>query len=307
MDCCPGIRRNNRDNAVKILICSDGSKQAEHALRLGTTIAAGCRADVALLGIMEAAGQSDTVLDSLKRAQNLLADKKINAELTTKPGNTIEEIVRHTEEHAYDLIVIGAARKEAHGGFWMSSKSFKLIKELKPPVLSVAGDLSKIQRILICSGGKRYIDNAVRLAGEIAKGLGASITLLHVMPVTPALFATLPGIEQDTEVLLRSESELSINLRTGRETLQQLGVAADIRLRHGSVLEQILHEIHEGNYDLIVTGSALSRSLRTYVLGDITREIVNRTNCAVLVVRSQQQSMQPRFGLRGWLGKLSPP
>ena len=306
MDCWPGIRRNNGVKTLKILICSDGSKHAEHALRLGPTIAAGCRADVTLLGIMETAGQSDTILDSLKRAQNSLADKKINAELTTKSGNTIEEIVRHTEEHAYDLVVIGAARKETAGGFWMSSKSFKLIKELKPPVLSVAGDVSKIQRILICSGGKRYIDNAVRLAGEIAKGLGATITLLHVMPEPPALLSTLPGIEEDTTVLLRSESELSINLRTARETLQQLGVAADIRLRRGSVLEQILREIHEGNYDIIVTGSALSRSLRTYVLGDITREIVNRTNCAVLVVRSEQKPIKSRFGLRGWLGKLSP-
>ena len=290
---------------MRILICSDGSKHAEHALRLGAAIGAGCRADVTLLGIMEAAGQGDAILDSLKRAQNLLADKKINAELTTKSGNTIEEIIRHTEEHTYDLVVIGAARKETRGGFWMSSKSFKLIKELTPPVLSVAGDVGRIQRILICSGGKRYIDNAVRLAGEIAKGLTASIVVLHVMPRPPALLSTLPGIEEDTEVLLRSESELSINLRTGLETLKQLGVQAGIQLRHGSVLEEILREIHEGNYDLIVAGSALSRSLRTYVLGDITREIVNRTNCAVLVVRSQQKPVESSSGLRRWLGKLS--
>src|SRR5262245_13424446 len=105
---------------------------------------------------MEAAGQTDTILDALKRGQSLLADKKINAELITKSGNTIEEIVRHTEEHSYDLVVIGAARKQTAGGFWMSSKSFKIIKEIKPPVLSVAGDVAKIERILICSGGKRY-------------------------------------------------------------------------------------------------------------------------------------------------------
>src|SRR4030095_15380925 len=101
---------------------------------------------------METAGQSDSILDSLKRAQNSLADRKINAELTTKSGNTIKEIVRQTAEHAYDLVVIGAGRNATHGGCWMSSKSFKLIKELKPPVLSVAGDITKIQRALICSG-----------------------------------------------------------------------------------------------------------------------------------------------------------
>ncbi len=290
---------------MKILICSDGSKHVEHAIKVGAAIAGGCRAEVTLLGIMETAGQTDMILDSLKRAQSLLADRKISAELITKSGNAIEEIIRHTEEHKYDLVVIGASRKQTAGGFWISSKSFKLIKELKPPVLSVAADISKVQRILICSGGKGYIEKAVRLAGEVAKGLGASITLLHVMPEPPAMYSTLPGIEEDTEVLLRSESELAINLRTARDTLQQLGIAADIRLRRGSVLEGILSEIHQGSYDLVVTGSALSRSLRTYVLGDLSREVINRTSCAVLVVRSQQKPIKSRFGLRGWLGKLS--
>ena len=76
-------------------------------------------------------------------------------------------------------------------------------------------------------------------------------------------------------------------------------------MRQGPVLDEIMREIHEGGYDLVVTGSALSRSLRTYVLGDISREIVNRANCAVLVVRSQEPRSEPPFRLKALLERFA--
>ena len=288
---------------MKILICSDGSEQAERAVKLGAAIAGACRAEVTLLGISESPGESKALLDSLKRAQAMFADKKINAELITKSGKPIEEIIKRTDEASYDLVIIGAAHKESRGAFWMSSKSYKIIKEIKPAVLTVAGNTTAIKRVLICSGGKRYIDNAVRLAGEIAHGLGAGVVLLHVLPEPPAIYANLRRREENVSWLLGSRTELGINLRRAKETLESLGVPAEVHLRHGPVLEEILREIHQGAYDLVVTGSALSRSLRTYVLGDISREIVNRTNCAVLVVRSQEKPADSRLSLKGILGR----
>jgi len=272
---------------MKILICSDGSEQADRAVKLGAEIAARCQAEVTLLGISETAGTSKTTVESLQRAQSLFEDKKIHAELISKTGEPIEEIRRRTEEAHYDLVVIGAVRKEHRGLFWMSSKSYKIIKEIKPPVLLVAGKSTEIKRILICSGGKRYIDNALNLIGKIARHMDAAVVLLHVMPEPPAIYSRLPRMSETAEWLLNSHSELGLNLRSAKESLETLGVQVEVHLRQGSVLEEILREINLKEYDLIVTGSALSRSLRTYVLGDISREIVNRANCAVLVVRSQ--------------------
>ena len=78
---------------MKILICSDGSEQAERAVRLGAVIAAGCNAEAKLLAISETPGESKEFLDSLKRAQGIFADKKVNVELITKSGNPVEEIL----------------------------------------------------------------------------------------------------------------------------------------------------------------------------------------------------------------------
>lgn len=287
---------------MKILICNDGSEQAERAMRFGAMIAAGCKAEVTLLGIKETAGDSETLLDSLKRGQALLEDKKIEVELITKSGKPIEEIIKRTFETSYDLVVIGAVRKAAGGSFWMSSKTYKLIKEIRPPVLSVAGKSTTASRILICSGGKAYIDASVRLTAEIARGLGAAVTLLHVTSELPGILAHLPRMEQDTDFLLSSQSELGQNLRREKETLENLSVTTEVKLRQGPVLTEILREIREGSYDLVVTGSAPSRGFRTYVLGDISREIVNRAACAVLVGRSQQIPAAPHFPFK-WFSR----
>jgi nucleotide-binding universal stress UspA family protein len=287
---------------MKILICNDGSEQAERAMRLGASIAAASQAEVTLLAIQESAGATQALLDSLKRGQSFLEDKKIHAELITKSGKPIEEILKRTRETVYDLVVIGAARKENRGAFWMSSKTYKLIKEVRSPVLSVAGKSGSINRILICSGGKRYIDDAVLLTGKIASGLGATVALLHVTSEPPGILSYLPHMELSTEAVLRSQSELGQNLRREKETLESLSVRTEVKLRHGEVLREILREIRDGNYDVVVTGSALSHSFRTYVLGDITREIINRATCAVLVSRGQPIPAAPHFPLK-WFSK----
>ena len=274
---------------MKILICNDGSEQAERAIRLGCSIAAGTQAEVTLLGIVESPGKSDVILDSLKRGQTLLTEKKIQAELITKPGKPVEEIIKRTQESNYDLVVIGAVRKVSRGRFWMSSKSYKIVKAIKPPVLLVIGKSTELKKVLLCSGGRSYIDNAVRVTGELAHTAGASVTLLHVMGELPLIYANWPRVEETLEELLSSSSELGLNLRHEKETLEAAGVRVQVRLRHGAVLEEILAEAKEGGYDLVVTGSALSLRFRTYVLGDVSREIVNRANSSVLVVRSEKQ------------------
>lgn len=292
---------------MKFLLCSDGSEQAERAVRFGAMIAADCGSEVTLLGIIEQPGSSGPLLESLKRAQTALADKKIQAQLISKAGDPVEEIVKHTQETRYDLVVIGAVRKNIRGGFWMSSKTYKIIKEVQPPVLSVAGPVTALKRILVCSAGGRYIDAAVQLTAKLAPGTAAGVILLHVMPEPPAIYARLPRIEQTAAALLDSQSELGLNLKREKEALEQAHVPVEVRLRQGSVLEEILREIHAGNYDLVVTGSALSGSLRTYVLGDISREIVNRADRAVLVVRGLEPTPAARSPLRRWFRRKRAP
>lgn len=253
---------------------------------MGADIAAVCQAEVTILGIKETGGKSETILVALRRSQQLLEDRKIVTELVVKSGNPIEEIVKRTQEVNYDLVVIGAERKGRHGPFSMSAKAYKIVKRVKPPVLIVVGAPRSLKRLLICSGGKGYIENSFQLVGKIALGTGASIALLHIMPEPPPIYSGIRKLELDVDRVLNSNSELGRNLRKEKELLTAQGIPTEVRLRHGFVLDEISREIQSGGYDLIVAGSSLSTGpLRTYVLGDVTREIVNRADCPVLIAR----------------------
>ncbi len=127
----------------------------------------------------------------------------------------------------------------------------------------------------------------MQLTGKFAACVGASVTLLHVMAEPPAVFADLLRLEEDVDGLLASGSELGVNLRAQKGSLEKLGVKTEVRVRHGIALDQIFAEVYEGGYDVIVTGSSQTRGpLRHYIMGDLTRSILNRADCPVLVARA---------------------
>ncbi|HSP45428.1 MAG TPA: universal stress protein, partial [Chthoniobacterales bacterium] len=137
--------------------------------------------------------------------------------------------------------------------------------------------------------GKKYIDAAVQLTGELAAAVGASVTLLHVMAEPPAIYADLVQLEEDVGRLLQSGSELGRNLLAQKQSLENLGILVEVRVRHGFVIDQIFAEVSERGHDLVVTGSSPTRGpLGHYIMGDVTRGIVNRANVPVLVARSDK-------------------
>lgn len=286
---------------MKLLICTDGSAQAENAVKFAGVLAEKAQTETTLLGITEKPGEEDKVFDSLRRAQQMLKERNVNAELITKAGEPIDEIVKRTEETGYDLAVIGAVRKGTRGPFLMSAKAYKLIKAVAPPVLVVIGNRESLKHILVCSGGEKYIDRAVEFSGAIAKATGASITLFHVMAEPPAVYTDLIRMEEDVNLLLHSNSGLGQNLRRQKEALEAMGVSAEVRLRHGLVISEVFKEIRRGDYDLVVTGSSPEGgNLRSYIMGNITREIVNRAECPVLVVRGGEEPAGITRSLKGF-------
>jgi nucleotide-binding universal stress UspA family protein len=287
---------------MKILFCSDDSIQAENAVRFGALIAAACQAEASILGIVEKTGQENTVLQALRRAQEILKEYHLNAELITKAGRPVREIIKRTQEAKYDLVVVGAVRKGTRGPLWMSARAYKIIESVEPPVLVVIGSGTRLRRILVCDGGTHKADAAVQFAGEIARHMNASVDLLHVLAEPPAVYANLVRSEEDVGQLLQSNSELGRCLRHQKELLDKMAVPCEVLLRHGLVLDELLEELQRTEYNLVVSGSSPADDrLRRYIMGNITREIVNRAELPVLVVRGRTE---PDHGLRVLINRL---
>ena len=170
-------------------------------------------------------------------------------------------------------------------------------------MLVAIGNYERLSRILLCSGGKRFIDDTVRLTGTLAAALQAEVTLFHVMAEPPAIYAHLLELEEDVTALLASGSELGRNLVAEKKALEKFGVVVKVRVRHGFVVDQLLDEMREGNYHLIVSGSSRARGpLQHYIMGDVTKRILDSAECSVLVARSQPPG--PAKGLWQSLARL---
>src|SRR6266513_6379298 len=257
---------------MKILICSDGMPAAENATRLGALLAAPLRAETTLLGIAESAGHKPRLREALEKQAEWLREKNVCPQIALGAGDPVRQIVDLTTKTKYDLVIIGARKTGSTGPHWRSEKTYEVIKSISPPVLVAMGEWAQLKRFLVCTGGKEFIEEAVQLTGKLAAAVGASVTLLHVMAEPPAIYADLVQMEEDVDRLLESKSELGVNLRRQRESLERLGVPTEVHVRHGIVLDQVFAEVREGDHDLIVTGSSQARGLlRHYIMGDLTR------------------------------------
>jgi len=290
---------------MKILVCSDGSERARKALASAAIIANATKAETTIFGITEIEQDEPRLLEALREESRIFREQDVKLDIVTEFGDPVAQIIRRTEETAYDLVVIGAERRDAQGFFLPSTKAYSITEAIAPPVLVVPVSRPDIKRILICTGGGTYIDNAVRFTSKIAKDLSAEITLLNVTPQPAAMHGTLFRRQEDVEALLNSNSALARNLRTEKEIIERAGVPAVVKIRHGIVIHEILAEVERSEYDLVVTGSWPVRDAwRNYAVGNVTREIVNRTDRPVLVIRSDIEAAPLAQRLREMVKKL---
>jgi len=293
---------------MRILICSDGTDPADKPIQLGGLVAGPCQAETTLLGIAEVAGDEGPLRVALESEAEKLRGFGVTPEVVLRTGEPIREILHQTTTTQYDLTVIGAERKGRTGLYWRAEKSNEVIKAIPSPVLLATGASETLKSFVVCTGGKTFIDAAVKLTGKVAAAVGASVTLLHVMAEPPAIYADLVRLEEDVDQLLQSGSELGRNLRAQRENLQRLGVATTVRVRHGLVLEQVFAEVRENKHDLIVAGSSQTRGpLGHYIMGDLTRSIVNRADIPVLVARAGKSDGVTGVSFWGAVKKLFAP
>ena len=272
---------------MKILICSDGTSSAEIAIQLGGSLAGPLKAETTLLGIAETAQDEQPLRDALQNQAQSLRERGIAVEIVVHSGEPVHQILDQTSKSNYDLVAIGARWTGAVGEYWRSKRTYEVIKTVQPPVLVAMGERKQLKRFVICTGGKEFIEQAVQFTGKLAAAVGASVTLLHVMAEPPAMYADLVQLEEDVSQLLESKSELGTNLRRQKRELERLGVSAEVRLRHGIVVDEVFAEVSAGDYDLVVTGTSQARGLlRHYIMGDLTRSILNRANVPVLVARA---------------------
>lgn len=272
---------------MRILMCTDGSSWAERALSFGAPIALSAKQPIVVLGVAQHRGERGRVREALTQAEERFREQGIDLQTKLRVGQAADQILGETEEHPYDLLIVGSRRRRGVTRFLLGSTANRLASHSLVPVLIVRGERDSLREILICTGAGKPSEESIRFGALVAKGAGAKATLLHVMSqllLTPR--AAAADWELATEEFLRGEAQEALHLREGLKILEEAGVPTRAKIRRGLVVDEIFAEAEEGDYDLIVVGAHAARGLDRYLLDDVANKIVAHARRPVLVVRS---------------------
>jgi len=269
---------------MRILLCVAGPSPLKPVISFAGIIARATGSEVTLLHVIRRREEEPSGKQVLGLAQEMLSDLMVEARI--RQGDPVGMILAEIQEGDYDLVAIGARREVSLAPLLLGSVALQVIRRAPTSVLVVGHARDDLKRILICTGGSAIANPIIETGAWLARAAEAQATLLHVTSAVPSMYTGLGEIEETLSELLQTDTPLARHLRQGAKVLAHHQVTAGLELRHGVPAGEILLEADQGDYDLIVLGaSGAGGRLRGWLLGDVTREVVERAPCPVLVVR----------------------
>jgi nucleotide-binding universal stress UspA family protein len=92
-------------------------------------------------------------------------------------------------------------------------------------------------------------------------------------------------LQADAEELIQNHAPEGQLLERDIQILEQLNLHPRPKVRHGLVVDEILTEARDGDYDLVVIGAHRGEGWRRILLDDLAHQIIGQLDRPVLVVR----------------------
>jgi nucleotide-binding universal stress UspA family protein len=269
---------------MNILLCVAGMPYAEPAVSLGAIIACATQSSVILLHVVDSKENRADGERFLAAAREMLPDLTVDTRI--RQGDPVNQIIAEVQGGDYDLTVIGARREGGLAERLLGSVAQRVVRRIPTSVVVAQEVGTSLERILICSGGQDVAEPVIETGARLAEATHAQTTLLHVAGTAPSMYTGLTMVDETLPELLQTDTPIAQHLHYGAEILARHQVTAELRLRHGVAADEILHEADEGDYDLIVMGaSGATGRLSEWLLGNVTRQIVEHSPRSVLVVK----------------------
>jgi nucleotide-binding universal stress UspA family protein len=256
---------------LKMLICPGPSGETDEALDFGCRFAEAARGPATILTVVE----PNTSLDEAHSLNATLQPRHFShlPNLSTKirQGDMVAEIISEAQEGHYEVVVIGRQGKASSlSGPDFGSIAQQVLTHAALPVLLVGISPQKIERILICTAAGEPGKVDVLFGARVARQVGAHTTILHILR------------PRSTPSEVR---RVEWHLRQAQSSLEALGVSNECSLKQNvPIVDGIIREGEEGNYDLIVIGAPLQPQAHQYRWIDTASQIIEGTNKPILVV-----------------------
>lgn len=271
---------------MRILAATGGAKHSDTAVLLGTSLAHSTNGSLTLLTVIKHQEERAQAEAILTRAATLAARQGISAQKQIRTGQAADAIVAEAKEGKYDLVIVGERQNHKLLKRLSGPTVDRVITRMPCPILIARSNVKQISRLLLCEGG-REPSLLARFISQLSPLLQATeeLTVLHVM----SQMAAAPGItgwelRADAAELIAQRTHEGELLARDVATLKQLPVHLHTKIRHGLVVDEILAEASDGAYDLVIIGAHQGSKWERFLLDDLARQIVTKSNTSILVV-----------------------
>jgi nucleotide-binding universal stress UspA family protein len=211
------------------------------------------------------------------RAEGIAAEGEIRP---LRRGEDVGEVVAGAAAHA-DLVVAGSHGRSEMGALLLGSVDQSAARRLDAPMLVLRAAPAQStavepRTVLVAVDGSPTSDEAAAEAAAIATGFGASVVVVHVLPLV-TVASTGP---------VESEEEAQAILRRGLAVVEERGLRATGDLvADSSVTGAIVAAADRHDAGLVVLGSRRPSHLGGLVLGSVGHDVIHQIRRPVLLAR----------------------
>jgi len=133
-----------------------------------------------------------------------------------------------------------------------------------------------MKRILVAfdggEPGRRALDTTI----DLARGIGASVSVVSVVPYHPGRSPIDPWDDRDVH---------AAELREARQVLTDAGISADYLEPSGDPAKTIERLVEESGYDIVVVGSRGLGTISRIMQGSVSEHVATHAKATVVIAR----------------------
>ena len=260
------------------------SPHSQSTINLGNTISSILKAEITLFTVCKNSDDNNDVYTELNKTANSLYKSPT---IKIANGNPEIEILKELKSNRYQLLTIGERSHVTHPSeVLLGDTTNRIVKNSPISVLIAKGNNHSIRNILVCTSGPQCNLEAINASIHMCQHSQATLTLLHVGNPIPSMYTGLTQIGETLADLLKTDTPTAMHLRNCANLLDEAQIKGEIELRHGTPTEEILRDIEQNNYDLLVIGASQSNTINKFLLDDVSIKLANHSPISTLIVKN---------------------
>jgi len=242
---------------------------------------------------------------ALEQTQLFFKAKGIRTKSELVLGYPGEKILEYAEDIQPAMIILGAKGLRATLGILLGGVAQQIVEYACCPVLVVRSPYNGFRRILLVADASHYSQRAAEYLAGLRLSPITELNVMHVLPPIPIKpapdfithtwpsgpemmpFYTYELGEAEVAMLKGEEKAGQAILEQAMRTLQDSGSQSDIKsvLVRGDAASEIIQYAKDHGIDLIVAGARGESSIRSWLLGSVSRKLVHYASCSILIVK----------------------